>query len=366
MRQTGCGKSDLCPGVLAGHQEETAVQDDPPALEEWRSLYEAAIRVKKLAPWEWMSEETLFGVQNPETDELGFVSVMGMLGEHYSLAVYLGPEGLYGFWEVEEAGPLGSPERILEVPQFQASFENRDQLHNQDRKIIKALGLKFRGRYAWPLFRSYRPGFFPWFLEAAEVRFLTCALEQALDVLPRFRDHPALLEPPDEESYLVRVPHPQDGDLVWKDHILRVPPPELVPIPIAMDVDLLETLKGRPRGQLEIEVDFFMFPGPIGEGRERPIFAYVLMAVEAQSGMVLGTEMLRVETSLEEMWGQIPLNVANHLAMLGATPGKISVRSALLLQVLEPLAQELRFELEQSHSLPSLDEAKAFLLDRFL
>ncbi len=28
-----------------------------------------------------MTEADIFGVQNPETDELGFVSVMGMLGE---------------------------------------------------------------------------------------------------------------------------------------------------------------------------------------------------------------------------------------------------------------------------------------------
>jgi hypothetical protein len=53
--------------------------------------------IKTLAPWEWMSEDMVFGVQSPETDQLGFVSVMGMLGEHFSTAVYLGPEGLYGF-----------------------------------------------------------------------------------------------------------------------------------------------------------------------------------------------------------------------------------------------------------------------------
>jgi hypothetical protein len=27
-----------------------------PTFDEWRTLYQAAIRVKELAPWEWMSE----------------------------------------------------------------------------------------------------------------------------------------------------------------------------------------------------------------------------------------------------------------------------------------------------------------------
>jgi hypothetical protein len=84
-------------------------------------LYQAAICVKEIAPWEWMSETDLFGVQNPETGEIGFVSVMGMLGEHYAVAVYLGPEGLYGFWRFQEMVPFDSPEDLLGIPQLQVS-----------------------------------------------------------------------------------------------------------------------------------------------------------------------------------------------------------------------------------------------------
>src|SRR5919199_91997 len=175
-------------------------------------LYASAVRVKALAPWEWMTEADVFGVQNPETDELGFVSVMGMLGEHYAVSLYLGSKGLYEFWVFEEIGHLASPEGLLEIPQLQASFENRNELHNKDREVIKELGLKFRGRHAWPMFRSYRPGFAPWFVEAEEARFLTYALDQLLDVAPRFREDPSLLESSDE-SYLVRAPRREGGTL---------------------------------------------------------------------------------------------------------------------------------------------------------
>jgi hypothetical protein len=30
--------------------------ENTPTLEEWRRLYDAAIRVKGIAPWEWMTE----------------------------------------------------------------------------------------------------------------------------------------------------------------------------------------------------------------------------------------------------------------------------------------------------------------------
>ena len=164
-----------------------------PGLNEWRRLYQAAIRVKEIAPWEWMTEQDVFGVQDPETDEIGFVSVMGTLGEHLAVAVYLGTEGLYSFWGFQQLAASAPPEALLGIPHLQASFEDRGELTDKDRRVIEGLGLKFRGRQAWPLFRSYRPGYFPWYLEAWEARFLTCALEQAVEVAQRFKEDTTLL-----------------------------------------------------------------------------------------------------------------------------------------------------------------------------
>jgi hypothetical protein len=58
-----------------------------PTSEELKHLYELSSELKALAPWRWMEEDDLFGVQNPETGEVGFVSVMGQLAEHTALAV---------------------------------------------------------------------------------------------------------------------------------------------------------------------------------------------------------------------------------------------------------------------------------------
>jgi hypothetical protein len=336
-----------------------------PTLEEWRGLYEAMARVKEIAPWEWMEETDVFGVQDPETDELGFVSVMGTLGEHYAIAVYLGARGLYDFWGLQDAGPLITPEQLLEVPQLQASFEDRDQLHAKDREKIKELGLKFRGRQTWPLFRSYCPGFYPWFLEAGETRFLTHALQQIFDVAPRFREAPSLLEPSGDDSYLVRVPRREGDTLVWADQIVQVPLPESSSIQIRMDVRALEHLKGLPQSRNKIEIDLFIMPVALGERGTRPHFPYMVLSVEAESGFVLGSDVLTADPSLEEMWGLVPMKVVYHLARVGINPGEVSVRTLLLLNLLQPLADEVGFRLNHSHSLPSLDAAKEFILGRF-
>ena len=85
---------------------------------------------------------------------------MGNLGEHLAVAHYLGAEGIEGFWRMNE-GVSDVAEDIFRVPHLQASFEDRNVLTQKDRDEIKALVLKFRGRQAWPMFRSYRPGFYP-------------------------------------------------------------------------------------------------------------------------------------------------------------------------------------------------------------
>jgi hypothetical protein len=314
-----------------------------------------------------MSEDVVFGVQDPATEELGFVSVMGALGEHFSVAVYLGAKGLYGFWTAHSGddNPFIPSEIILETPHLQASFEDRNTLHKDDRDIIKQLGRKFRGRNQWPMFRSYRPGFLPWFVEPWEGRFLTHALEQALDVLGRYQQDVSLLEPPDEDSYLVRVPDQQQGSLVWQDQIISVPPPEQATIRLVMDEDLLERFRRTTRGRHELESDLFLLPGGFRDRPGRPYLAYALLTVEAASGLVLGTELLTVETTLEDMWGQVPLVALRQMATLDARPRRITVRTLILAQLMQSLADELGFQVELADPLPSLDEAKQFMLQRF-
>src|SRR4051812_29568907 len=133
-----------------------------PTSEQWRKLYELARQIQELSPWSWMTEVDVFGVQDPETDEVGYVSVMGAAGEHFAISVYRGAEGLHHFLFIEDSYTMMEDDDvapdILDVPQIQLSFEDRDALTANDRTVIKELGLKFRGHKAWPLFRSFEPG----------------------------------------------------------------------------------------------------------------------------------------------------------------------------------------------------------------
>lgn len=139
--------------------------DSSPSLQDWEKLYEAAMEFKEIESWNWMWDSDIFGVQNPENDEIGYCCIMGRMGEHFALAVYLGTEGLDGYLRIQSGEILPGDVDILHLQKcLMASFEDRDFLQKPDLQVIKELGLKFRGRNSWPLFRSYRPGYHPWYL----------------------------------------------------------------------------------------------------------------------------------------------------------------------------------------------------------
>ena len=88
---------------------------NPPSLEQWTRLYELMGIIRELTPWEYMYEHNIFGVQFPEKGDLGFVSVMGNLGEHFAVAVYVGKKGFEGFLNMQRMGDRLAPEIVLVV-----------------------------------------------------------------------------------------------------------------------------------------------------------------------------------------------------------------------------------------------------------
>ena len=338
-----------------------------PTNEEWRKLYDVTAQVKALAPWEFMEEWQLFGVQNPEDGALGFVSIMGLLGEHLAVSVYLGAEGLAGFGRLHN--PAGRtpfsivPDALLEVPQIMASFEDRDQLQKADRDLIKKLGYKFRGSQAWPLFQQYGGGLFPWYIDAYQARFLTVALEQVLDVAPRFdEDENLLLDHPDDH-YLVRVLNTDGETPQWEDRVLNVPPAPQPEISVYLEIALLDELNKLGRVRNPIEIDCFLFPAPIQDGRDtRPYFSYMLLMVEGSSGMILESELLKPEPDVLTLWGDVPQKVAERLAALGVVPLEIRAGSERLKTVLQPLAKELNIKIRPLKARSMLEDAKAMLM----
>lgn len=336
--------------------EEPLLRSSDPEAKE---LLDLAIRVKQLKPWQWMEETDLIGIENPETREMGFISVMGSVGEYEAVALYLGAEGLHGFIDFED-DEYATVDRVIERPHLQAAFSERKYLEKWDRDLIKQLGMKFTGAGPWPMFRSYRPGYLPWFITLPEARFLIYALSQTLHVATSVRDEAQPFHPTgrvEKGGYLMRVSHSAESELIWQDQVWQIPRPKVAPIPTIVDSVVLEQLKPIPQREIELEVDLFLAPGKIGKPGERPLSPYVLMVADSDSGFILGGDVMTAESSLAAMRASTPNSLAKMLLQNRAVPRRLIVRSEWLRNLLKTLTQSLNIELRFSNELPRIDEA---------
>jgi len=335
-------------------------RDHAPTLDDWGRGYKLAAQVRAMEPWRFMEETDIFGVRDPLSKRLAFASVMGQLGEHFAIAAYLGAEGLYSFWNAHEADLSAYPEAVIEAPQLQLSFENRGLLNERDHELIKKLGLRFRGRNAWPMFRSYRPGFVPWHVDASELRLLNVVLEQVLEVGPRFQVNTELFYTADPEIYFLRAPKRRGDAIEWKDVCEKVRPPRGM-LRIASYDDLLGACRRMKPAEEDIELDMFWLPTPIHEG-DRPFYPYMPMLVGAKSGAVIGFRMLRVESSFEDMWGELPRCLLEMLIEAGRLPRVVYIRSPRVGLLIAPLGEEIPISIAPVYGLPGVDAAKESLI----
>lgn len=328
----------------------------------WREVYALAARVWELAPWKFMDETDLFGVEEPLGKQLGFVSVMGTLGEHHAVAVYQGAKGLYDFLALESASGDLSPARFLDMPQVQLSFEKRSALEPEDRELLIRCGPTATKWQSWPLVRSYRAACMPWFAEPDELRLLSAALTQLLELAPRIEADPTCLRPSKGRGLLVRARAGDGSSASWGESFVTIAAPEPDRISVRIDPDLIEEVRELPESDHVLEVDCFRTETVIAEPGKRPYFPYALLMCEAVSGLVVHADLLDPTPSLMSMWATAPEKITREIAKLGWIPQEIRVRDALLAQLLELIAPGFGFTVAQGRRLPSLDHAKASLL----
>ncbi len=341
---------------------KTKTKQIAPTIAEAKQLYELAGKLKELAPWEWMDESEIFGVENPDTNEIGFVSVMGMMGEHLAVGVYLGAEGLYGFWDFQEGKHETEPLALFDIPQLQASFEDREQLEKEDREVIKNLSLKFRGKQNYPMFRSNKSGFMPWFITPEEARFLIYAIEQTLEVAPRVKENPLILldeTKGEDEVYLVRMAERKGVELVWRDEMKHIPPPASKQVSVEVSPETINHFKAFPQNKnLVLEIDLFPAPMPVREKDSRPFFPKILMIAETNSRLILGVEMMKPQEDILQGHAEIAKSLIKILSGHSVLPKEIRVSSDLLFGLLKGFNQQLNIKLRRTDNLIAINEAK--------
>lgn len=339
-------------------------KDNKPTHEQLKELYQVALEFKQEQPWKWLFDADIICVENPMDTSMGYCSVMGRAGQHYALGVYLGDEGIFGFCNLMEHADSIPSHQVLHYQNcLMCSFEDRDILANDDRKQIKDLGLSFRGRNAWPMFRRYEPGYDPWFINEEECIFLTHALKQTLFVATHVRGGQLKMDM-EQGKTILRHSEEKDGKIEWysKEIQLAFPTVSYSPVKITDEMMAQKIKKAERMGNVSVQIDTCYMPSAVQEKRgERPYFPRVFVLAEQKSGQILDFKMYQ---NIHDD-ANVTLNKIINFCLENGIPKEIQVRSEAMVAILEDFCKKTDIKLKVVKHLQSIDQMMEEMAFRF-
>jgi hypothetical protein len=323
-------------------------------LSTWTLLYDLADRLKKLAPWGWMGAADSFGVRLADSDETGFVTFMANGTDYRACAVFRG----WDAWRDALAARLSQdePAWMVETPQLQLAYFDRALVTSTEVDVIRALGRRYRGKQAWPVFRSHRVGYLPWMVDQAEAQWLTGVLRQVYGMAMRVESDPGLLQSRFPDAFLVRV---QDRQGAWTDDWQVMPPATNEEISVSIDLGKIGRLREAQVQPRRLQIDLAITTAVVRSAEEAPPqTAYVLMVVDAETGRIEAGEILHATGGIEAMWASVPDLLLQVFLALGGFPREVEVGTERMANVVRPLTEMLPIRLTRREKLGYLEQAR--------
>lgn len=259
---------------------------------ELHHLYEAAIAFRDLKPWTWMYASQMFIIHDDEKDIDGFCSIMGMMGEHFSLSVYLGQNGYQSYRYLYDKANMAYMDHVFMKSEVKrncltVSFENSESMSDIDDEQAILLGYDFKGNNQFPRFRYHHPGVYSWYInDGWQCRFLTKAIEQAIELANLSRNK--LLKVPEiyDAKYLMRYKTEEGWESKYVDANLYRKSVSVKKTIFQNDL-LAYRLKKLPQLLVTLEAIQFYLPNPVvSEGSQQPFYMLVTALVDSEEGQL--------------------------------------------------------------------------------
>ncbi|SIS39712.1 plasmid pRiA4b ORF-3 family protein [Salimicrobium flavidum] len=347
-------------GPLTGSYliEETigeAPDEDSMILEEedspvWESLITLAKEFKQKKPWKKYTDEQIIVLEIPWMNQLVFCSVLGGGGYEFGLAVYIGEDGL----NVLEGTVEGTiePEDVPFVQRsILISFSDRDELEQEDYQLLKDNGFTFRGKKQWPMFRSFRPGFFPWFIDEEEAEIAAYALDKVLDVRSRNLHIPSYEEPHwyanliSGNEFIDTTISPEE----YQDGEMR-------PM-ILSEFEEKRIRKEKKVLDMQLVIGTFTFHEPVEGGDTRPFYPEVFVAVDEQGEGILYNDTFPPD----DLAFRAQYAFLETIKQLGGVPASVKLQVSEATYGLLPLLEKLGIPYEEEISIPVIKEVEEFM-----
>lgn len=344
-------------------------------------MLEAAFRFRDICLWDILTDGEVFAFRLSD-GEIGYCSVMGNAGEHYSLGFYKGEKGFSAYLKTLKMGRQESfncemYDTVMTFDCINCDFVAASELNDAPKKRIRqyadGAGRKIRRQNGWPDFIRFQPYKAQYGITREEdARDITEALRAAIAVGEKLtfgnfellgfdiqRSYP-------EETGGKIVPYlipNADGTYEWS----TVKLPALVEdkydvVKFESDIHA-RMVKALPASDV-LQLRIIHVPTPIqSEGDEVPYFPAVLICIDADTEY-LQPIFCREDFETNPMFMLVDLAETFHRT--GNKPQEIQVEDARTETFLEDFCHRCGIVLTREQNLPVLNDAWASMLDSFM
>jgi len=323
------------------------------SLDMWKTLYNLTAELKELQPWDDLGALDFIGIQENGREEPVFVRVMGQKNakEAKGITMYDGTLGL-GYLQQLVRAPetcMSQEYAVMDQQSLMLCFGERMEVPEEQRAVIKELGLKFAGKGNWPFFLSFQTRFTPWTPDADEVRLMAETLVQVIEAVKALREERVTVKF-DEGEFCFRY---FDVDqLNWMTAPARMPLVNLEVDPLVITDELfLHRLKKQPVNDAELLLDFLYMNAAIeDEQYDRPLNPLVFLVFDKVHSSIVHMDMISPDEEETEQSAEFLLAYIEE----AGRPRSISVRNPYVITELKDTCEKLGIELREE-KLPELD-----------
>lgn len=323
-------------------------------------LYGDATSFMLERPWEFLADEELILLDDPESGERCYCCVMGAAGEWIGMYVYQGQES-YRMYRTLADGHRPDPYGYYEK-QKGVSLEivRPSELEAADQVLLKAFDHPLKRGMLAPQFRAVRPGYLPWHVTEGEARLLQYCL-RAVNVFCATVTDEELEEFWQQKDVFPLVAQ-ERPDQDYKVRLVTVPAPGPAPIEVAdLDEERVRHIAAEcKKSESILEAERFFAPGIIGQENERKMCMHGAIVADANTGFLYHSEFGMAGESRAVIVSRALL-AAMELAHF--VPAEVRVRETGLGTGLAGLGSALGIDVRTVKNLPAAQEAKEFLIE---
>jgi hypothetical protein len=336
--------------------------ESPLGLATAERLFAAATELIAMKPWEFLEDQNLVLLKSPLSNETCHCSIMGALGEVFSLHAYVGGESYRYFRKMAAGEPISIGEFYGSLRGVYVEFVGLSELTPPDRELARTFGHPLKRGLKAPIFRALRPGYHPWYPTENEGIVLAECIGGVLAFCERLRKSEVHDYWKEDGVYPFMVPVQVEPERKQFDiEMVRIPEPvAATPQPTNLDEDRIRKILERNyRHQGAFEVDHFYAAGMVGKRDERKACIRIGLAADVSSGFVFPPELAMPERATADIIVTVVLNAIDTARCL---PREVRVNQPHFRMFLEPLASELGLAVRTVKRLPALQQAKEELL----